>query len=286
MKFTNYGGIPDEYSTFENSKIVILPVPYEGSCTWQKGADKGPRALLEASVHLEKYDITTDSEVHKLGIHTAEAITENSSPEAVIDEVYKQVKAFYKKKKFPIVLGGDHSISIGAFKAVSEQYSDLTIVQFDAHADLRRDQKGSKICHSSVMAHAREMASIIQVGIRSMSVEERDDVQPDRIFYANIIRDSTNWKYDILNKLTRNVYITIDLDVFDPSIMPATGSPEPGGIRWYQMLEILRLICEHANLVGFDMVELRPLLENRAPDFTAAKLIYSLLTFKFISGIQ
>lgn len=286
MKYTNYGDLSEEYSSFENSKIVILPVPYENGCTWLKGADKGPAALLNASAHLEKYDIATDSEVHKLGIHTAEPILENASTEAVIEAVYKQVKAFLKKKKFPIVLGGEHPISIGAFKAVSEHFSDLTILQFDAHADLQRIDKETKLCHSSVMAHARELAPVLQVGIRSMSAEERDDIQPDRIFYASHVRDSTNWKYDILNKLTRNVYITIDLDVFDPSIMPSTGSPEPGGIRWYQMLEILMLVAEHANIVGFDVMELRPMDDNRAPDFLAAKLIYSLLTFKFITGIQ
>lgn len=286
MKYMNYGDLPEEYSNFDNSKIVILPVPYENDFTWMPGADKGPEAMLNASVYLEKYDIATDSQVHKLGIHTAEPITGISKPEALIDEVYKQVKTLLKKKKFPIVLGGEHPISIGTFKAMSEHYSDLTILQFDAHADMSRFDKKTNLNHSSVMAHARELAPILQVGIRSMSADERDDIQPDRIFYASDVRDSTNWKYDILNKLTRNVYITIDLDVFDPSIMPSTGSPEPGGIRWYQMLEILKLIAEHANIVGFDVMELCPNPDNHAPDFLAAKLIYSILTYKFISGVQ
>jgi len=281
-----YGDLPKEFTSFENSKIVILPVPYDGTTTWIKGSDKGPKAILEASTNLEMYDIDTDSEVHKLGIHTAEPVTEASSPEAMVNEVYSRVKALYKKKKFPVVIGGEHTVSIGAFKAASEQFSDLTILQFDAHCDMRDEYKGSKIDHHCVMARASEMAPIVQVGIRSMSAGEREDIKPDCVFYAMAIYDQSTWMYELLNKLTRNVYITIDLDVLNPSIMASTGTPEPGGMNWFDIINILKKISEQVNIVGFDITELTPNKENKAPDFLAAKLIYTMLTYKFITGIK
>lgn len=281
-----YGDLPKEYTSFETSKVVILPVPYDGSSTWLKGADKGPEALLEASANMEVYDIETDSEVHKIGIHTAEPVLVDGSPEDMVDVVYKEMTFLLKKKKFPVIIGGEHSVSIGAFKAVAEQFNDLTILQFDAHADMRDSYEGSKCNHACVMARAREVAPVIQLGIRSMSVEEREDIQPDRIFYMTDMLHNKTWYYDLLNKLTRNVYITIDLDVFDPSIMPSTGTPEPGGMTWYDVLEVLKKVSEMANIVGFDVVELKPVSENKSPDFLASKLIYTLLTYKYITGIK
>jgi len=281
-----YGDLPKQFTSFDSSKVVIIPVPYDGTSTWLKGADKGPQALLEASANMEVYDVETDSEVHKVGIHTLPAITEKGSPEAMVEAVYEKVKDLLKKKKFPIVIGGEHSVSIGAIKAVAGQFNDLTILQFDAHADLRDEYEGSKYNHACVMARAKELLPIVQVGIRSMSVEEREDVQPDRIFYASHIHEHKTWMYELLNKLSRNVYITIDLDVLDPSIMPSTGTPEPGGLLWYQILEILKIVSEKVNIVGFDVVELRPLKENKASDFLASKLIYTLLTYKYITGIK
>lgn len=281
-----YGDLPKEYTSFETSKVVILPVPYDGSSTWLKGADKGPEALLEASANMEVYDIETDSEVHKIGIHTAEPVLVDGSPEDMVDVVYKEMTFLLKKKKFPVIIGGEHSVSIGAFKAVAEQFNDLTILQFDAHADMRDSYEGSKCNHACVMARAREVAPVIQLGIRSMSVEEREDIQPDRIFYMTDMLNNKTWYYDLLNKLTRNVYITIDLDVFDPSIMPSTGTPEPGGMTWYDVLEVLKKVSEMANIVGFDVVELKPVSENKSPDFLASKLIYTLLTYKYITGIK
>lgn len=281
-----YGDLPKKYTEFETSKVVIVPVPYDGTSTWLKGADKGPVALLEASANMEVYDVETDSEVHKVGIHTMPAVLENSSPEEMVDAVYSRIKDLLKKKKFPVVIGGEHSVSIGAIKAVASHFNDITILQLDAHADMRQEYEGSKNNHACVMARAKEVAPIVQVGIRSMSVEEREDIQPDRVFYASHIHEQKTWMYELLNKLTRNVYITIDLDVLDPSIMPSTGTPEPGGLLWYQVLEILKTVSEQVNIVGFDVVELRPMKENKAPDFLASKLIYTLLTYKYITGIK
>ena len=285
MKFKNYGGLPDQFTKFENSKVVIIPVPYDGTSTWIKGADKGPEALIEASCNMEVYDIGADNEVYKIGIHTADPIRERRSPERVAKEVEAKVTQTLKKKKFPVVIGGEHSVSIGAFKAFADFYkdNDFTILQFDAHADMRQEYEGSKYNHACVMARAAEWAPILQVGIRSMSYEERADVQPDRIFYADYILDSKNntWMYDLLNKVGKNVYITIDLDVLDPSIMSSTGTPEPGGMLWYQLIDILDKVNQKSNIVGFDVVELCPMKYNKAPNFLAAKLVYQLLTFKF-----
>ncbi len=290
MKCKNFGGLTEQYSKFESSKVVILPVPYDGTSTWIKGADKGPEALIEASCNMELYDINADKEIYSIGIHTAEPVRERRSPEKLAVEVEKQVSYLLKKKKFPIVIGGEHSVSIGAFKAFADFYkgSDFSILQFDAHADMRQEYEGSKYNHACVMARGAELAPIIQVGIRSMSIEERADIKSDRIYYADFISDAgkTTWMYDLLNKLGKNVYITIDLDVFDPSIMGSTGTPEPGGLLWYQMLEILNKVNEKVNIVGFDIVELCPMKYNNAPNFLAAKLLYHLLTQKFSSLVK
>jgi agmatinase len=281
----NYGDLPEKYSELKSSKIVILPVPYDATSTWGKGADKGPEAIIEASNNLEIYDIETDSEVHLLGIHTAEPVVVNNGPEAMVQTVQKEVKKYLNRNKFTVTLGGEHSISIGAIQAHAEKFEDLTIIQIDAHADLRDEYMGSKYNHACVMARARETAPCIQIGIRSMSVEESFKLEPGRIFLARDINDSDNWKYDMLSTLSNNVYITFDLDALDPSIMPSTGTPEPGGLLWYETIEILRRISEKANIVGFDVVELAPNPVDKAPDFLAAKLIYKLLTYIFIDDI-
>lgn len=281
----NYGDLPDKYSTFGTSKIVILPVPFDATSTWGKGADRGPEAIIEASNNMEIYDIETDSEVHLLGIHTAEPVVVNDNPDEMVETVYKEVKKLLKKNKFVVTLGGEHSVSIGAIKAHAEQFEDLTIVQIDAHADLRDEYMGSKNNHACVMARAKELAPVIQIGIRSMSVEESFVVEQGRMFLARDINDNETWKYDMLSILSNNVYITFDLDALDPSIMPSTGTPEPGGLLWYQAIEILRRISERSNIVGFDVTELAPNPETKAPDFLASKLIYKLLTYKFIDQI-
>ncbi len=285
MKYKNFGGLPEQYTKFENSKIVIVPVPYDGTSTWIKGADKGPEALIEASANMEVYDIAADNEVYKVGIHTTDPIRERRSPEKLAKEVETKITQLLKKKKFPVIIGGEHSVSIGAFKAFADYYKDgdFTILQFDAHADMRQEYEGSKYNHACVMARASELAPVLQVGIRSMSYEERADVKPERVFYADYILDTGNntWMYDLLNKLGKNVYITIDLDVLDPSIMSSTGTPEPGGMGWYQLIEILQKVNQKSNIVGFDVVELCPMKYNKAPNFLAAKLVYQLLTYKF-----
>ena len=284
MENKNYGGLEPEFSNYENAQIVVLPVPYDGTSTWIKGADKGPDAILEASANMELYDIETDSEVYTRGIATVEPVTEASSPEAMSAEVEKRVDALLADRKFPVILGGEHSVSIGAFRAFAKHYEKFSVLQLDAHSDMRDEYEGSSHNHACVMARAKEVATVAQVGIRSSAVEEKANIMPDRIFYAHELHDAkegNNWMYMVSQKLHDDVYVTIDLDVFDPSIMPSTGTPEPDGLYYREVLNFLRLINERHNIIGLDIVELCPNDVNKAPDFTASKLIYQILSMKF-----
>ena len=277
----NFGHLPEEYSDAENSSIVIIPVAYDGTSTWVKGADKGPAAIIEASANMELYDIETDSEVYKRGIFTENLIGGEISTIEMVEAVIDNVKYYLGKGKFTIVIGGEHSVSIGSVKAHAEKYDNLTVLQLDAHSDLRDEYNGSKYNHACVMARAKEVCPIVQVGIRSMDASEKDSVDPSRIFFAKDIHNNTDWIKRVISMLSDNVYITIDLDVFDPSIMPSIGTPEPGGLFWYDVLALLETVSPKKSVVGFDVVELCPDGRNKAPDFLAAKLIYKLLSYKF-----
>ncbi len=277
----NYGGVSEEYTTYHSSDIVIIPVPYDATSTWVKGADRGPAALLEASANMELYDIETDSEVYLKGIHTTENITTGGTPEDLAPLVRAKMLSVFNDNKFPVLIGGEHSVSIGAFQAAAEKFGDLTILQIDAHADLREDYEGSSFNHACVMARAKELAPIVQVGIRSMSVEEKDQLDPDRVIFARDIFRQPRWDEKALDLLTRNVYITIDLDAFDPAYVIATGTPEPGGLSYYTVLDFLRKVNSRCTIVGFDVVELCPVENIKAPDFLATKLVYQLLSYKY-----
>jgi len=276
----NFGGNEVVY-TYDESEIIILPVPYDETSTWMRGADKGPDAILEASVNLEFYDIETSSEAHLKGINTVDPVLEKESPEKLVKAVYDRTLSLLNDKKFPVIIGGNHSVPIGAFRAYSEFYSDLTILQLDAHADLREEYEGSAFNHACAMARAREYAPVIQVGIRSMSVGEIPFADMDRMFFSHQLFCDKTLYSKALEKLTGNVYITIDLDVFDPSLMPSTGTPEPGGPEYFELMHFLREVIGKRNVVGFDVVELCPSASNKAPDFIAAKIIYQLLSYRF-----
>jgi agmatinase len=276
----NFGGNEVVYS-YSESGIIIVPVPYDKTSTWMRGADKGPDAILEASVNLEFYDIETSSEAHLYGINTIDPVLEKETPQKLVNAVYEKVLALLSEKKFPVIIGGNHTVSIGSFKAFSEYFENLTILQFDAHADLRQVYEGSELNHACAMARASEYAPVVQVGIRSMSAEELPFVEKDRIFYSHELYYDKGLYKKALDKLTENVYITIDLDVFDPSIMPSTGTPEPGGPAYFELLHFMRDVIKTRNVVGFDIVELCPSQTNKSPDFIAAKIIYQLLSYKF-----
>jgi len=278
----NYGGLEEKYTLYDHSAIVIIPIPYDDTSTWIKGADKGPEAILEASENMELYDIESDSEVYLKGIHTTLPLIHKGDPENLADKVESKITELLTKKKFPVTLGGEHSVSIGAFRAFAKYFThDFSILQLDAHSDLRNTYEGSNCNHACVMARGKEVAAITQVGIRSMCVEEKENINPDRVFFMHQLRNNANWKKMVSDQLTKKVYITIDLDVFDPSIMPSTGTPEPDGLFYNEVMELLQTVnCEHT-IVGFDIVELCPNKVNKAPDFLAAKLIYQLLSLKF-----
>ena len=263
------------------SKIVILPVAYDKTSTWIKGAEKGPKAILEASVALELFDIETRTEVYKQGIFTLPVLEIEADPEKMAKQVETRVSELLNKDKFVVTIGGEHSVSIGAISAVSKSVDNLTVLQLDAHSDLRDIYEGSKYNHACVMARVAENNKFVQVGIRSMDIGEKDKISEDRIFYAHDIFDNDFWIEKASEKLSENVYITIDLDVFDPAIMPSTGTPEPGGLDWYKVINFLKTVSEKKNIVGFDVVELCPNEYNKAPDFLAAKLIYKLLSYMF-----
>jgi agmatinase len=276
----NFGGYEVVYG-FDESEIIIVPVPYDETSTYIKGADRGPEALLEASPNLEFYDIETGTEVHKHGIHTIEPILEKGSPEQLVNAVQKKAEELLQLGKFPVFIGGNHSVSIGLFRAFANRYTNLTILQLDAHADLRPQYEGSTYNHACAMARAKECAPVIQVGIRSMSAEELPFIDRDSVFYAHELFDNKDLYTNALNRLSENVYITIDLDVFDPSLIPSTGTPEPGGPDYMSLMKFLRSVTSNRNVVGFDIVELCPNPVNKSSDFIAAKVLYQLLSYVF-----
>jgi len=277
----NFGCLPEEYSALEHARVVVVPVPYDRTSTWIKGADKGPKAIIEASAHMELYDIETDSEVYRKGIFTAEAVDGKLPPEDMVETVGEEVRRFIENDKFAVVVGGEHTVSIGSVKAHIANDANITVMQLDAHCDLRDEYEGSKYNHACVMARVMELCPIVQVGIRSMDSSEKDLIDMEKVFFAKDIYGNKDWIKTVVSRLSDKVYITIDLDVFDTSIMSTTGTPEPGGLLWYDVLALLKAVSDNKDIVGFDVVELCPDERNKAPDFMAAKLIYKLLSYKF-----
>lgn len=276
----NFCGLPKEFSSYGKSKIVILPVPFDKTASWLKGSDKGPEAIIEASKNMELYDIETDSEVYKKGMFTENAIIAKDSV-SMINQVYEKVRDLLKDKKFVVTVGGEHSISTAPIRAHSKFFPDMSILHLDAHSDRRDEYEGNKYSHASVIARVNEITSkVVSVGIRSMDSSEKQNIKKNKVFYAHEIFKSTEWIKKAVDNLSKNVYITLDLDVFDSSIMPSTGTPEPGGLTWEQITNLLKAVSDKKNIVGADVVELCP-SENKAPDFLAAKLIYKLLSYKF-----
>lgn len=277
-----FGDFTPEEMRYESAAIAILPVPYDGTSTWIKGADRGPEALLDASYNLEFYDIETESEVYKQGIATLDPVVEKSSPEAMSEEVERRVERILDDGKFPVLIGGEHSVSIGAFRAMARRYPNISILQLDAHSDMRDEYEGSPCNHACVMARAKELTpNITQVGIRSTAREELHNIDPERTFYAHRIAEDSGWIERVSSQLGEEVYITIDLDVLDPSVLPSTGTPEPGGMSYREVISLLRRIIEQHRVVGLDVVELCPNPSAKASDFLAAKLIYQFLSLLY-----
>ena len=281
MKTNTYAGIPLKNAVLETSKIVLITVPYDGTSTWQKGADKGPEAFLQASENMELYDIETDSEVYKQGIHLTDPITENSSPEKMVDAVHRTTKEYIIKNKFVTIFGGEHSISIGTIRAFNECFDNLSVLHIDAHADLRKEYEGSSCNHACAVYEASQTTNLVQVGLRSMDIAETRVMDDEKTFFAHDMAKDEYWIDNVIEALGDNVFITFDLDALDPSIMPSTGTPEPGGLFWYETLDFLKQVFAEKNVVGFDIVELCPNEVNKTSDFLAAKLYYKMLSYKF-----
>lgn len=280
----NFAGIEDEYADKDSAAVWLQSIPYDGTSTWGKGADDGFGAFLEAAENMELYDIETDSEVYRQGVHILPAITEKASPEKVFEAVYKSTKNLLNENKFLTFFGGEHSISIGIIKAFYEKYERLSVLQIDAHADLRPEYHGSPYNHACAVYDASKNANLIQVGIRSMDVSEKEHLNPEKCWFDHQIWDNDEWMQASLDQIPEEVYLTIDLDAFNPGLMPATGTPEPGGLEWNPTMKYFKMLFQQKNVVGFDIVELAPIKDLHGPNFMAAKLYYKLLSYKFTYG--
>jgi len=276
-----FGGIPEENAQYASSKVVLVSVPYDGTSTYGKGADKGPKAILDAAENMELYDIETGTEVYKNGIFLAPAVREDASAEAMVEAVDQAISKYLLDGKFVSMLGGEHSVSIGSMRAFRRKFPKLNVLQLDAHSDLRPEYLGTSCNHACAMHEAAAESNAVQVGIRSMDTVELPFVKKENFFTSYAIRSNPNWKEDVLARLEGDVYITIDLDAFDPSIMPSTGTPEPGGLLWNETLDLLKMVYKKCNVVGFDIVELAPIEGFSGPDFMASKLYYKLIAYKF-----
>ena len=264
-------------------EVSILPVPYDRTSTWKKGADRGPAAMLEASREVELFDLPTESEPHQAGIETLEPLVHEGDPEALAVLVADRVAGLLRGGRLPVILGGEHSVSIGAIRAAADHGRAngyrLGVVQIDAHGDTRESYQGSAFNHACVMARAREVADILQVGIRAIDRSEHETMDRSRVFPApRILQESDDsWMDRAIDLVPEHVYLTIDLDAFDSSIMPATGTPEPGGLDWRTVNEFVHRLARTRIIVGFDVVELLPHPAHWACDFLAARLVHRVL---------
>jgi agmatinase len=280
----NFCGLDGPYTDYDRARVVILPVPYDRTSTWVRGSRRGPRALIDASRNLELYDIETGSLVYRQGIHTSRPVRARK-PEYMVARVHDRVERFLEDGKFTVVLGGEHSVAIGAVRAHAERFPGMSVLHLDAHSDRREVYEGSRYNHACVMARVEEIVEkAVSVGIRSMDESELALVDESKMLYAHRFVGGDGSPEQLLSLLDDPVYITLDLDVLDPGIMPSTGTPEPGGLHWYELIELLRSVIDARRVVGFDVVELCPSPVNRAADFLAAKLVYMLLSYLFGRG--
>jgi len=282
MTNNTYAGIADEFAKLEQAKIVLIPVPFDGTSTIQKGAEKGPEAFLNASKSMELYDIETDTEVYQQGIYLADAIEENKSPEALVDAVHQTTKKYIKKNKFVTLFGGEHTVSIGTIRAFNEMFPSLTVLHIGAHTNLRKSYNGSSINNACALSEANQMTNLIQVGIRSMSAKEKTIIDTDKTYFAHEMAVDDTWIDAAIDQMTDDVFINFSLDGLDISILPNTTSPQPGGLFWYETLDFLKQVFAEKNVVGFDMVALCPNPKQKASDLLAAKLYYKMLSYKFM----
>ncbi len=279
----NFLGLPARYSDYARSRFVVLPIPYDSTTSFQSGTRDGPAAIIRASQQVELFDEELEAECHKAGVATLEPLLPNmAGPEAMHKDIYNAAKGIVRDGKFLIGLGGEHSISSGLVRAVMTKHKKLTILQIDAHLDLRDSWEGAKHSHACVMRRIVDLgATIVPVGIRNVSLEEhrflkRRNTKP---ITARQCHTDDDWVDRVLNALGNTVYVTIDIDGFDPSFAPGTGTPEPGGLDWYQVTGLLRLVAAEKNVVGADITEVMPLPGQAVTEFIAARLAYKLIAY-------
>lgn len=278
-------GLSPSSETMMTARAVIVPVPYDGTTTYRAGTREGPRAILSASRELEFYDEETRTEPCRWGIATAgEVEVTVASPRDMVARVRRVGQSLLESRKLPVLLGGEHLLSLGMIEAVAARFPDVVILHLDAHGDLRESYQGSPYSNACVMRLASDHGKLVQVGIRALSKEEVDFQRDSNIpcFFAHQLHRNPGLWQQIPDLLGPRVYVSIDLDVFDPSIMPAVGTPEPGGVGWYEVLSLLREVARKSTVVGFDVMELLPIPQMVAPDLLAARLVYKLMGYIFM----
>ena len=283
----HFGGLTGNDILLKNSRFVVVPLPYDKTASFQKGTVKGPEAIIEASAQVELLDEELEVETYKSGIHTLAPFDISGSPEEMIEKILPVYRKYLAMNKILVGLGGEHSVSYAPIKAYHEKYPNLSVLQFDAHADLRDGYEGEKFSHAAVMRRVSEFCkNITQVGIRNYSAEEISLVKQKKHIHTFLWHKTLPLKKyhdEIINTLTDEVYVTIDTDGFDPAVLPGTGTPEPGGLSWLQVTSLLRDVAEKKKIVGFDITELMPLPYNKMSEFICAKLIYRLMGYSNLS---
>ena len=282
----NFCGITEEeFSNFERARVLVWPVSYEGTVSYGTGTGRGAEAVIDASRNMELYDEETDAEVYKIGIHTINESPSVDPPARMMQSLYERARELVGSGKFITMIGGEHSVSAPVIRAHAEAYDNLSVLQIDAHADLRDTYDGTPHSHASIMARVvRDMRlPSVQCGIRSISAEEARalDELPTRIFWAKDIVGRTDWWDAAVDGLTENVYLTIDIDGLDPSLVAQTGTPEPGGLGWYETIGLIRTLARKRRVVGMDLTEYSYVEGYDASAFLCAKLIYKSLAFIF-----
>jgi agmatinase len=273
----NFGGLPPDQSRWENSRVVLIPALYDLTSTYLPGSRRGPLAILEASTHLELFDEELEWETAQVGFHTLDPLEAVASgPQEMLLGIEEVAQRVIQADKFPVLLGGEHTVTLGLARGLKKKYPRLSFLQLDAHADLRESYEGTPLSHACVARRLTELGPLVQVGIRSLTREESLFIKegPVKTFFWHRLRERPDWEEDVCAALSPQVYVTIDLDVLDPAIMPSVGTPEPGGLNWRALMDFLRRVAREKTVVGFDVVELAPIPGMIAPDFLAAKLIY------------
>ena len=282
---SNFLDLEEEYSGFESSKAVILPIPYEKTVSFGKGTTHGPSAIIDASRSVELYDEELFCEPCDVGIHTLKALESDLDPPQMTERIRSATEKIIDEDKFLVSLGGEHTISLGAVLGFKSKYKEFSVLNIDAHCDLREEYEGNRICHATVMKRIfEESMPVVEVGIRSYSKEESQLIKNSEdivVIHASEIQSNGDWISQAVSNLKENVYLSIDVDGFDPSLISSTGTPEPGGLGWYDVIRLLKKLFSEREVIGMDIVELAPIDGLNGPNVVTAKLVYKAIGYKF-----